>query len=131
MPRTHGGDEQPRCRLDVDEVHPRDAEPLGEVAGDVDLEATRQDDVAVAHHTRLEDRIAETERDDELGRARLRGDGGGGGGSSARLSAGRPRATSSPAATMAQETMPATIPIPPANARTAERDVTGTPRRRR
>ena len=53
----------------------RDPQALGEVAGDVDLEATREDDLAVAHHTRLQDRIAEPERNDELRRARLRNDG--------------------------------------------------------
>ena len=96
VPGTHRGDEQPRGRLDVDEANARDPEALGEIAGDVDLEATGDDDLAVAHDACLQDRIAEPERDDELRRTGLGSDGGRGGGSSARLSAGRPRRRAAP-----------------------------------
>jgi hypothetical protein len=54
----------------------RDTEALGEIVGYVDLEATREDDLAVSHDARLKDWITETERHDELRRRRLRGDGG-------------------------------------------------------
>ena len=64
---------------------------------------------AVADDARLQHGIAKADRDDELGRTRLRRDGGSRG-SSARLSAGSPSATSSPATATTPKTRPTTTP---------------------